>query len=303
MIRMTRDRPRHLSAARAAAADAERLFTRLPRGLLEDRPELVALTLSVRGRAELRDGDLKAAEASLTAALKAACAAENGVLRRDCLSELALLEVLRGRFRAADQFAGHARHPALQATSQPDPSLAALHVVRAWIGLARFDVPRARSELSRSRAALRQVPDPFVTGVGSLVAKLVVVVESGTARPEALDTIPDIAADGWLAEGLRQSVRHACAASLGEARARRLPGTGGARPARRSGARAAGRPGPGRVAQRARTRCAASSGADDDDGGDRRRVVRVGQHGEDAPQERLPQARRDPAVGRGTAGP
>ncbi|WP_404191277.1 LuxR C-terminal-related transcriptional regulator [Streptomyces tauricus] len=223
VIRMTRDRPRHLSAARAAAADAERLFTRLPRGLLEDRPELVALTLSVRGRAELREGDLKAAEASLTAALKAACAAENGVLRRDCLSELALLEVLRGRFRAADQFAGHARHPALQATSQPDPSLAALHVVRAWIGLARFDVPRARSELSRSRAALRQVPDPFVTGVGSLVAKLVVVVESGTARPEALDTIPDIAADGWLAEGLRQSVRHACAASLGEARARRLP--------------------------------------------------------------------------------
>ncbi len=223
VIRTTRDRPRHLTAARAAAADAERLFTRLPRGLLEDRPELVALTLSVRGRAELRDGDLKAAEASLTTALKSACAAGNGVLRRDCLSELALLEVLRGRFRAADQFAGHARHPALQATSQPDPSLAALHVVRAWIGLARFDVPRARSELSRSRAALRQVPDPFVTGVGSLVAKLVVVVESGTARPEALDTIPDIAADGWLAEGLRQSVRHACAASLGEARARRLP--------------------------------------------------------------------------------
>ncbi|MET9562938.1 LuxR C-terminal-related transcriptional regulator [Streptomyces tauricus] len=223
VIRTTRDRPRHLTAARAAAADAERLFTRLPRGLLEDRPELVALTLSVRGRAELRDGDLKAAEASLTTALKSACAAGNGVLRRDCLSELALLEVLRGRFRAADQFAGHARHPALQATSQPDPSPAALHVVRAWIGLARFDVPRARSELSRSRAALRQVPDPFVTGVGSLVAKLVVVVESGTARPEALDTIPDIAADGWLAEGLRQSVRHACAASLGEARARRLP--------------------------------------------------------------------------------
>ncbi|MEW2572116.1 LuxR C-terminal-related transcriptional regulator [Streptomyces sp. NPDC047070] len=223
VIRMTRDRPRHLTAARAAAADAERLFARLPRGLLEDRPELVALTLSVRGRAELREGDLKAAEASLTTALKAACAAENGALRRDCLSELALLEVLRGRFRAADQFAGHARHPAPQASSEPDPSLAALYVVRSWIGLTRLDVPRARGELSRARATLRQAPDPFVTGVGSLVAKLMTAVETGTARPETLDTIPDITADGWLAEGLRQSVRHACAASLDEARARRLP--------------------------------------------------------------------------------
>ncbi|MGC5566509.1 LuxR C-terminal-related transcriptional regulator [Streptomyces sp. FR-108] len=230
VIRMARDRPRRLTAARAAAAEAERLFPRLPRGLLEDRPELVALTLSVRGRAELREGDLKAAEASLTAALKAACAAENGVLRRDCLSELALLEVLRGRFRAADQFAGHARHPVSHASSEPDPSLSALHVVRAWIGLTRLDAQRARGELSRAHATLRQVPDPFVTGVGSLVAKLVAAVETGPARPEALDTIPDLTADGWLAEGLRQSVRHACAATLGEARARRLrpaPGTRG----------------------------------------------------------------------------
>ncbi|MGW6011906.1 LuxR C-terminal-related transcriptional regulator [Streptomyces sp. NPDC055210] len=223
VIRTARDRPRHLTAARSAAADAERLFPRLPRGLLEDRPELVALTLSVRGRAELREGDLKAAEASLTTALKASSAAENGVLRRDCLSELALLEVLRGRFRAAEQFAGHARHPVPQASAEPDPSLAALHVVRAWIALTRLDAARARSELSRARATLRQVPDPFVTGVGSLVTKLMTAVETGTARPETLDAIPDITADGWLAEGLRQSVRHACAASLDEARARRLP--------------------------------------------------------------------------------
>ncbi|WP_328497733.1 LuxR C-terminal-related transcriptional regulator [Streptomyces sp. NBC_00414] len=223
VIRMTRDRPRHLTAARAAAADAERLFTRLPRGLLEDRPELVALTLSIRGRAELREGDLKAAEASLTTALKSACAAENGVLRRDCLSELALLEVLRGRFRAADQFAGHARLPAPRTGAEPDASPAALHVVRAWVGLTRLDVPRARNELARARAASRQVPDPFVTGVGSLVTKLVAAVENGATRPEALDAIPDITADGWLAEGLRQSVRHACAASLGETRVHRLP--------------------------------------------------------------------------------
>ncbi|KAA0940916.1 LuxR family transcriptional regulator [Streptomyces apricus] len=228
VIRATRDRPRHPAAARTAAADAEHHFSLLPRALREERPELTALTLSVLGRAEVRDGGLKAAEVSLTAGLKAACAAGNGVLRRDCLSELALLEVLRGRFRAADQFAAHARQPPLPASAAPDPSLAALHVVRAWVALTRFDAARARGELARANKALRTVPDPFVTGAGSLVAGLITAVEGGAARFEVPDGLPGAWADGRLAEELRQTVRRTCAASLAEARAHplaaRLPG-------------------------------------------------------------------------------
>ncbi|MDQ1040253.1 DNA-binding CsgD family transcriptional regulator [Streptomyces sp. V3I8] len=222
VIRTTRDRPRHLAAARAAAADAEHRFTLLPRASREERPELVALTLSVLGRAELRDGGLKAAEVSLTAGLKAACAAGNGVLRRDCLVELALLEVLRGRFRAAEQFAAHARRPPLPASAVPDPSLAALHVVRAWVALTRFDAARVRGELAQANTALRAVPDPFVTGVGSLVARLVTAVESGAHHVEAPDGLLGTPAQGRPAEELRQTVRHACAASLAEARAHPL---------------------------------------------------------------------------------
>ncbi|GGL88027.1 transcriptional regulator [Streptomyces fumigatiscleroticus] len=218
VIRTARDRFRDPVAARAAAADAENLFGRVPRGLLADRPELPALTLSVRGRAELRSGALKAAQASLTAAVQAAGAAGNGALRRDCLAELALLEVLRGRFRAADELAGQAGRPHLPAGRPADRALAALHTVRAWVALARREPGRARGELLRSRAALRVTPDPFVAGAASLVSELVDAVEGGAAPLSgALEATADAMTDGPPADGLRQAVRHACAAALSAA--------------------------------------------------------------------------------------
>lgn len=217
VIRMARDRCRDPEAARHAAADAEQLFARVPNGLLADRPELRALALSVRGRAELRDGRPKAAEASLTAALKAAGAAGNGVLRQDCLAELALLAVLHGRFRSADELAAHALRPPLPAATPEAPSPPSLHVVRAWVALARCESLRARSELPRARSALRVAPDPFVAGVASLVAQLVSALESGAPpSPEAVATLPDSA--DWLAPELRRPVGQACAAALSAAR-------------------------------------------------------------------------------------
>lgn len=224
VVRMVKDRSCDPPAARAAAADTERLFAQVPRSLLAERPELRALALSIRGRAELREGGLKAAEASLTAGLKAAGAAENGALRRGCLAELALLEVLRGRFRAADELAGHALRPPRSDCAPEDPSPAALHVVRAWVGTARLEPARARTELARADAALRTAPDPLVAGIRSLVGRLVSAVESGTPpAPGAVEAVTDTA--DWLAEGLRLPVRQACAASVGAIRAHglRLP--------------------------------------------------------------------------------
>ncbi|MFE7174296.1 LuxR C-terminal-related transcriptional regulator [Streptomyces sp. NPDC057616] len=221
VIRMAKDRCRDPEAARTAAADAEQLFAQVPHCLLADRPELRALTLSVRGRAELRDGGLKAAEASLAAALKAAGAAGNVVLRRDCLAELALLAVLHGRFRAADELAGHALRPPLPASTPEAPLPPSLHVVRAWVALARHESPRARAELARARSALRATPDPFVAGIGSLVAHLVGVMDSGAPpSAEAVAALPDGA--GWLPHELRRPVGQACAASVSAARVHTL---------------------------------------------------------------------------------
>ncbi|MFC6063788.1 LuxR family transcriptional regulator [Streptomyces ochraceiscleroticus] len=134
VIRTQLERLRDPVAAPAAAAEAQRLFALLPREAQADHPELRALIQLVRGGAELRRGRLTAAESALTTGLRAAGTAGNGALRRDFLVELALLEGLRGRFRAAAELAATAQRPPLPASAPGDPSHAALQMVRAWTG-------------------------------------------------------------------------------------------------------------------------------------------------------------------------
>ncbi|POX37055.1 hypothetical protein C3486_30450 [Streptomyces sp. Ru73] len=136
VIRTQLERYRDPASAPEAAAEAQRLLSLLPRETLAGRPELRALVLLVRGSAELRLGRQAAAESALTAGLRAAGAAGNGALRRDCLIELALLAAVRGRFRAAAELAAAAQRPPLPVCSPTDRSHAALQAVRAWTGLA-----------------------------------------------------------------------------------------------------------------------------------------------------------------------
>ncbi|MFI8992750.1 LuxR C-terminal-related transcriptional regulator [Streptomyces sp. NPDC053542] len=143
VIRTQLERMRDPVAAPAVAAEAQRLFALLPRESQVDHPELRALIQLVRGGAELRRGRLTAAESALTTGLRAAGTAGNAALRRDCLVELALLEALRGRSRAAAELAATAQRPPLPAASPGDPSHAALQMVRAWTGPSRNGAPPA----------------------------------------------------------------------------------------------------------------------------------------------------------------
>nr|WP_030255229.1 LuxR family transcriptional regulator [Streptomyces violens] len=146
VIRTQLERTRGPSAAPAAAAEAQRLFALLPREAQADRPELRALIQLVRGGAELRRGRLTAAEGALTTGLRAAGTAGSRALRRDFLIELALLEALRGRFRAAAELAATAQRPPLPASGPGDPSYATLQMVRAWTGPSRNGAaPRAHN--------------------------------------------------------------------------------------------------------------------------------------------------------------
>ncbi|KOT92484.1 transcriptional regulator [Streptomyces rimosus subsp. pseudoverticillatus] len=231
VIRMAQSRSRAPDAARAAAAEVESLCAGLSRTVLSAHPEIPALTLAIRGHGELRDGDLQAAAVSLTAGLKAASSAGNGVLRRDCLVELALLEVLRGRFRAAGELATRSCQPPLPTWTATDPSRSSLHVVRAWIGLARGEPTRARRELGHARTALRGAPDPFLTEVCSLAAGLAKAAER--SGPPAV-RIGDAVAGCRLPSGLLRAVEPVCAAALDS--------SGGAR------TRVLARPGPPRTA-------------------------------------------------------
>ncbi|KUF18260.1 helix-turn-helix transcriptional regulator [Streptomyces silvensis] len=212
VVRMALEHGRDVRVARAAAGEADDLIAQLPQEALADRPEIKALTLIVRGRASLRSGSPKAAETSLTGCLKAAGAAGNGVLRRDSLVELALLEALRGRFRAAGEFAAQAGRPPLPAWTPSAPSRSTLLVVRAWVDLARGEPGAARRQLAQARASLRGGSDTFTSGVADLVGGLLTAAERGAARvPESVVA----ATASWLPPGLRQSVERACTVCLG----------------------------------------------------------------------------------------
>ncbi|GAA2300417.1 LuxR C-terminal-related transcriptional regulator [Streptomyces kunmingensis] len=218
IIRMDLLRSRDLEQAHAAALDAEELMPLLPHALLAQHPEIAALTLSVRGSREVQAGNLKAAEAFLTGALKAAGAAGNGTLRRDCLVELALLEALRGRFRAADELAAHATQPPLPSWTAAERSQAALHLVRAWVELARGGPGRARYELGRADEVLRGRPDEFLAEVRAVAAGLAAAVEQGSPATAAVDLV----GGSRLPRTVVRAVAPACAAVLGATRHGRI---------------------------------------------------------------------------------
>ncbi|CAM5257072.1 HTH-type transcriptional regulator MalT [Streptomyces alboniger] len=219
VIRMDRLRTSGPREARAAAADAAAAVLCLPHAALAQRPEITALILAIRGGGELREGALKAAEASLTGGLKAAGAANNGALRRDCLAELALLEVLRGRCRAADELTTQATLPPLPAWTAAEPPRAALHLARAWVELARGDHGRARRGLAEAQAVLSAFPDAFLSGVASLLAGLIGTVERGGPRNVP---IGDMVAGAQLPRAVLRTVVPACAALIDPARPGRV---------------------------------------------------------------------------------
>ncbi|WP_353946183.1 LuxR C-terminal-related transcriptional regulator [Streptomyces sp. HUAS MG91] len=238
VIRMERLRAGAPEQAYAAALEVEEIGPLLPHAALAQHPEIPALTLAVRGAYEIRAGHLKAAETSLTGALKAAGAAGNGALRRDCLVELALLEAVRGRFRAADELAAHATQPPLPSWCAAERSQAALHLVRAWVELARGEPGRARHELARADAVLRTSPDVFLAELRALAGGVAAAVERGGpfgCGPKALDGLVRAAR---LPVTVLRTLTPACAFVLdAAARGGRAPGAAvpdraGGRPAR-----------------------------------------------------------------------
>ncbi|MEU6847129.1 LuxR C-terminal-related transcriptional regulator [Streptomyces sp. NPDC046716] len=237
VIRMDRLRAGDPGQAYAAALEVEGIGPLLPHAALAQHPEIPALTLAVRGAYEIRAGHLKAAEASLTGALKAAGAAGNGALRRDCLVELALLEAVRGRFRAADELAAHATQPPLPSWCAAERSQAALHLVRAWVELARGEPGRARHELARADNVLRTSPDVFLAELRALATGVAVAVERGGplgCGPKVLD---ELLHSARLPVTVLRTVTPACAFVLDAARNGRAPGAAvpdraGGRPAR-----------------------------------------------------------------------
>jgi len=161
-----------LTAAAAAAAEAEVLVSTVPGGKLARHRQIQARVLSGRGAIELWSGQLDQAARTLAAGAAAATTPDAQDERAGCLGYLALVEALHGRLcRAATSAAqataalttGEQRPPA------PPPSPAAL-IALAWVHLEHNEPREARSRLKQADAALSVNPDKLIAAVAYLAA-------------------------------------------------------------------------------------------------------------------------------------
>ncbi|WP_338117977.1 LuxR C-terminal-related transcriptional regulator [Streptomyces coryli] len=228
VIRLQSERNRGTPDALRAAAEAKRLFRLIPSGVLADRPELRALVLSAHGDGELRSGHLNAAQTTLGKALRAAIAAGNSELRHDCLIGLALIEALRGRFREASELVAQAELLSVVPRAATAGSSAPAHVLRGWVHLARGRPTEAREELSVAGAALRTAPDPFVSGLRSLVDFLTGIAEGRPLPdPQAVAQAGGDLPAPWLVELFESEVARARATPVRHAPAPTPAGAAG----------------------------------------------------------------------------
>ncbi|TYB70433.1 hypothetical protein FXF51_03360 [Nonomuraea sp. PA05] len=169
LVRLADPQPREADLSRTLT-EVEALLQQAPAHSLDQHPEIEALVLAARGSLELRQGRLNEAVAALRAAVEPAALAGGDFLYRHCLGQLALAEGLRGRPARACELAA-------QAEQLPDPGPvpagrrgAAAHLASAWVAIQRVEPGRAKQELSKAQAAVRQCPDAVMAGVHALIS-------------------------------------------------------------------------------------------------------------------------------------
>ncbi|MGA3153136.1 MAG: LuxR C-terminal-related transcriptional regulator [Streptosporangiaceae bacterium] len=160
-----------LDAVITASARAEALLGEIPERVLGLHPAIRAQVLLARGTAELWLGDLDQAAATFGTGAAAAIAADSLHDRRECLGQLALAEVLRGRLGLAAQLAEEAVRPGESGDEEhSEPVVAAARAALAWVHLERNEFRPAHDELALADAALRIRPDKLTGATATMVA-------------------------------------------------------------------------------------------------------------------------------------
>jgi len=174
-------RAEDLSAAAAAAVNAEALISSVPGDKLAQHPEIQARVFLRRGVAELWSGRLGEAATVLELGVSAATGSGREPERAQCLGPLALVEALRGRLRRAAKLAtqgaaaaGQQRPPA------PHPNPAAL-VALAWVHLQHDERRETHRRLKQADAALGVSPDKPTGAVACLAAAYAALADGHAA--------------------------------------------------------------------------------------------------------------------------
>ncbi|UBU09532.1 helix-turn-helix transcriptional regulator [Nonomuraea gerenzanensis] len=217
LVRLADPQPRDPDLSRNLT-EVEGLLQETPAHSLDQHPEVEALVLAARGSLELRQGRLHEAVAALRAAIEPATRAGGECLYRQCLGQLALAEGLRGRPARACELAAQAEQ--LPEAGPAGRRGAASHLASAWVALQKVEPARAKQELARAHAAVRQCPDAVMAGLHALVGAQAKLLE-GLPRQALEETRQVTQGPQWLRRRLLllQSEAHALLGETAEARA------------------------------------------------------------------------------------
>jgi LuxR family maltose regulon positive regulatory protein len=182
------------AAARTAAANAQALIADLGT-VPADLRASVALN---KGRVLLWAGEVDAAGTAFAEAVAFTDTAAGEYLRRDCLGQLALVEVLRGRLRRAGELGRQAGTAGTARCEWPAAADAAL----AWVHTEEYDLKSARERSDRAAALLEVRPDPVAAAMLGVVRARWHRARGDTAH--APPTVQSGQSDvpGWLRERL-----------------------------------------------------------------------------------------------------
>ncbi len=138
----------------------------------ETDDDALAVTLSCLGTAELWTGDLAAAEAHLWDGHTAAVRAGLDPPRLSCLSQLAVLQAMRGRLGQAVQL-GQAAVELAAERGWSSGRAAGAHLALGWVHSCRDDLPAAGRALDQAAAASQATCErPLAVATGIMQARL-----------------------------------------------------------------------------------------------------------------------------------
>ena len=172
-----------LTAAAAAAADAEELLCYEPYDELAPRHEIRAEVHAHRGAVELWSGRFDEAARTLRSGMAAATTASSNRAPADCLAGLALAEALRGRLSRAEELAEQATAAFANGDGRPPaqyPNPAAL-LAAAWVHLEKDECRNVTDLLRQLNSVLSASPDKLFGAMACLIAARGCLAEGHTA--------------------------------------------------------------------------------------------------------------------------
>ncbi|QBR91478.1 LuxR C-terminal-related transcriptional regulator [Nocardioides euryhalodurans] len=178
---------------------------------MEAHPELVALVLTARGIAAIRQGHLDEAEETFRAGSEAATEANADSLVVECLGNLAVLACVAGDVARAEGLASRALRVADEAGIPVGDRSTAAQVALAWVDMERYELRSAAEHVRSAEQSVLILGDPVPRTLLALVKGRLQMAHGdragGLAQVDEA-AVAIVEPDSWLVGRLRVETGH-----------------------------------------------------------------------------------------------